>query len=103
MGGFFTGEDDETIGRVERILVAGDSGEDVEEEDEDDLQPIYDHNEVASLSRISENQPQEEADPPEVAGMEEAPPVTLAETETGYLFGTRGSGDTGERFVPFRY
>ena len=103
LGGFFTGEDDETIGRVERILVAGDSGEDVEEEDEDDLQPIYDHNEVASLSKISENQPQEEADPPEVAGMEEAPPVTLAETETGYLFGTRGSGDTGERFVPFRY
>ena len=77
--------------------------EDEDEEDEDDLQVIYNPSEVAELSRHAVDDPPEEADPPEVAGMEEAPPMSLSETEGGYLFGTRGTGDTGERFVPFRY
>ena len=103
LGGFFAGEDGEVIGRLERILIAGETGEDVDEEDEDDLQVIYSPSEVAELSRRTAEIPPEDADPPEVAGMEEAPPMSLSETEGGYLFGTQGSGDTGERFVPFRY
>ena len=40
LGGFFAGEDGEIVGRLERVLVAGETGEDVDEEDEDDLQAI---------------------------------------------------------------
>ena len=103
LGGFFAGEDGEVVGRLERMLVAGEMGEEVDEEDEDDLQAIYSPSEVAELSRQTVENPLEDTDPPEVAGMEEAPPMSLSETEGGYLFGTQGSGDTGERFVPFRY
>ena len=103
LGGFFAGEDGEIVGRLERVLVAGETGEDVDEEDEDDLQAIYSQSEVAELSRRTVENPLEETDHPEVAGMEEAPPMSLSETEGGYLFGTYGSGDTGEGFVPFRY
>ena len=103
LGSLFAGEDEEVIGRLERLLIAGENGEDADEEDEDDLQVIYNPSEVAELSRHTVDDPPEEADPPEVAGMEEAPPMSLSETEGGYLFGTLGSGDTGERFVPFRY
>ena len=103
LGSLFAGEDEEVIGRLERLLIAGENGEDADEEDEDDLQVIYNPSEVAELSRHTVDEPPEEADPPEVAGMEEAPPMSLSETEGGYLFGTLGSGDTGERFVPFRY
>ena len=103
LGSLFAGEDEEVIGRLERLLIAGENGEDADEEDEDNLQVIYNPSEVAEISRHTVDDPPEEADPPEVAGMEEAPPMSLSETEGGYLFGTRGNGDTGERFVPFRY
>ena len=101
LGSSFLGHDDESIGHLERVLVAGDVGEDVDVEDEDDLQPIYAPTEVAELSKPQEIEADTEA--PEVAGLDHAPAISLSQTEKGYFFETRGDGDTGERYVPFRY
>ena len=106
LGSSFIGHDDEPIGHLERVLVAGDTGEDVEVEDEDDLQPIYAPTELAEISkpqRYPEREMETETEAPEVAGLDHTPAVSLSQTEGGYFFETRGSGDTGERYVPFRY
>ena len=67
----FAGEDNENIGRLERLIIADDDSKDVDEEDEDDLQPIYSPPEIAGLSKYTKDEPREDADPQEVAGMEE--------------------------------
>ena len=86
--------------------MAGDTGEDVEVEDEDDLQPIYAPTEIAEISKpqgYPEREAEADADAPEVAGLDHTPAISLNQTQEGYFFETRGSGDTGERYVPFRY
>ena len=86
--------------------MAGDDGEDVEEEDEEDLQPIFNATELAEISMQPDHKNRDtqcEADQPEVSGIDSAPPLSLAQSEKGYYFETRGNGDSGERYVPFRY
>ena len=86
--------------------MAGDDGEDVEEEDEEDLQPIFNTSELAELSMQPGHKNRDDegkADQPEISGIDSAPPLSLSQSEKGYSFETRGDGDSGERYVPFRY
>ena len=94
------------VGQLDRLIMAGDHGEDVEEEEEDDLQPIFNDAELAEISTLTGHQDRDnegKADQPEISGIDTAPPLSLAQAEKGYFFETRGNGDSGERYVPFRY
>ena len=106
LGSSFIGHENETVGQLDRLIMAGDDGEDVEEEEEEDLQPIFNTSELAELSMQPSHKNRDDegkADQPEISGIDSAPPLSLSQSEKGYHFETRGDGDSGERYVPFRY
>ena len=106
LGSSFIGHENEVVGQLDRLIMAGDHGEDVEEEEEEDLQPIFNEAELAEIAMQPSHKDRDnegKTDQPEISGIDSAPPLSLAQSEKGYFFETRGNGDSGERYVPFRY
>ena len=101
LGIAFTGEDDEVIGQLDQILVAGEGGEDTEEELEDDLMTIYSPAEIAELGHQGSTTPGV-SDPPEVSAVSR--PISLNDTEGAFQEGRPRSayGESG-RCVPFSF
>ena len=99
LGAAFVGEDEEVIGQLDKLLVAGECANDTEEEYEDDLQPIYNPSEVAELGRTQPTPGV--SDPPEVSAL--SLPTSLNETADSFSGAALNQGEGGERYVPFIY
>ena len=102
LGASFLGEDEEIIGQLERILIAGEPGEEVFEELEGDLQVIYDPSEIAEISQVkpSVHVNPGSVDHPEVASV--ARPISLNEVEGSFKEDSNHEKEEGG-YIPFRF
>ena len=103
LGASFLGEDEEIIGQLERILIAGEPGEEVFEELEGDLQIIYDPSEIAEISQIKPptHVNSGSVDHPEVASV--ARPISLNEVEGSFKEDSNHLEKEEEGYIPFRF